>query len=172
MYRVSRRKFRAHCATSIAVAYDKSLSHITYPSAATVTATFADGSSATGTLLIGADGAQSGARTQLFGAERGRAASVPFRAVNLHVRYGDAAKAAFVRGLHPVMAMGIHPDGYWLWISSNRASPPFTCFWGNADELSQFRTCRIRTTPRRGRFSCRRRGGGGTRTRRWCRWRG
>lgn len=130
MYRVSRRKFRAHCATGIAVAYNKSLSHITYPSPATVTATFADGSTATGTLLIGADGAQSGARTQLFGAERGRAASVPFRAVNLHVRYGDAAKAAFVRGLHPIMAMGIHPDGYWLWISSNRASPPFTCLWG------------------------------------------
>ncbi|KAF4303257.1 putative FAD binding domain-containing protein [Botryosphaeria dothidea] len=141
MYRVSRRKFRAHCATSIAVAYDKSLSHITYPSAATVTATFADGSSATGTLLIGADGAQSGARTQLFGAERGRAASVPFRAVNLHVRYGDAAKAAFVRGLHPVMAMGIHPDGYWLWISIQDVPDP--------DDPATW-TFQLQTTWRRG----------------------
>lgn len=78
---------------------------------------FEDGTEATGTMLVGADGAQSLVRTAICG-EQGRASKVPYRAINLHVCYNDAEKARFVRQAHPIMTMGIHPDGYWLWISS------------------------------------------------------
>src|SRR5215472_15103929 len=75
MYRVSRRRFRALCAEGIEVEvrshpqssadvnppqYGKKLKDITYDdNANTVTAIFEDGSTATGSLLVGADGAQS-----------------------------------------------------------------------------------------------------------------
>lgn len=83
-----------------------------------VTAVFADSSRATGSLLVGADGAHSVVRNSIFGPEKARASSVPYSAVNLTVKYNDAEKARFVRQCHPIMTMAIHPDGHWLWISS------------------------------------------------------
>ncbi|EKG16086.1 Monooxygenase FAD-binding protein [Macrophomina phaseolina MS6] len=124
MYRVSRRKFRSFCAEGITVQYGKVIQSIDYTAPTTVTATFTDGTTATGTLLVGTDGAQSTVRTHLFGPERARASGVPIRAVNLHVKYNDAAKALFVRQCHPIMTMGIHPDGYWLWISIQEVPDP------------------------------------------------
>lgn len=99
--------------------YGKLLKDISYETENTVTAAFEDGSTAVGTLLVGTDGAQSVVRTHIFGAEKARASTVPISAVNLHVKYNDAEKSKFVRQCHPIMTMGIHPDGYWLWISSN-----------------------------------------------------
>ncbi|ELR06197.1 hypothetical protein GMDG_07852 [Pseudogymnoascus destructans 20631-21] len=87
-------------------------------------AVFADSSRAVGSLLVGADGAHSAVRTCIFGPEKGRASSVPYSAVNICVKYDDAKKARFVRQLHPIMAMGIHPDGHWLWISIQNVPDP------------------------------------------------
>jgi 2-polyprenyl-6-methoxyphenol hydroxylase-like FAD-dependent oxidoreductase len=137
MYRLSRRKFRALTAEGITVEvtcflldlfsnfnsndkqYGKVLKDISYSDdGKSVTATFADGSTATGSLLVGADGAQSAVRTSIFGAKKAKASSVPYSAVNLHVKYGDVEKALFVRKNHPIMTHAIHPDGYWLFIAS------------------------------------------------------
>lgn len=84
----------------------------------TVTALFEDGSSETGNILIGADGAHSVVRRTIFGKKAAEPSSVAYSAVNLHVKYGDTEKALFVRQKHPIMTHAIHPDGYWLWISS------------------------------------------------------
>ncbi|KAF2401057.1 FAD/NAD(P)-binding domain-containing protein [Trichodelitschia bisporula] len=151
MRRVSRRKFRALCAEGIDVQYGKVLAHIGdgdvsasqkaqgrppgprhvfkttdkqgTPREDYVTAHFNDGSVAGGSLLIGADGAQSAVRTNILG-EAGRAKSVPYNAINLHVCYNDAGKALFVRQKHPIMTHAIHPDGYWIWISIQDVPSP------------------------------------------------
>ncbi|KIW62169.1 hypothetical protein PV04_10369 [Phialophora macrospora] len=124
MYRVSRRRFRAFCAQGIDVQYGKTLESIIYhDEKSTVTAVFEDGTRATGTILIGADGAQSRARYSILGDE-GQPSKVPYSAVNLHVCYNDAEKARFVRQAHPIMTMAMHPDGYWLWISIQDVPDP------------------------------------------------
>ncbi|ETN43407.1 uncharacterized protein HMPREF1541_02566 [Cyphellophora europaea CBS 101466] len=125
MYRISRRRFRAFCAEDIKVQYNKKLKDVSYSDDGTsVTALFEDDSQATGTLIIGSDGAQSQVRYSVFGSDGGQPQRVPFSAVNLHVCYNDAEKALFVRQHHPIMQMGIHPDGYWLWISIQEVPDP------------------------------------------------
>lgn len=94
-----------------------------------MTAVFEDGTEATGTMLVGVDGAQSKVRLTIFGDE-GQPCSVPYSAVNLHVCYNDAEKAKFVRQAHPIMTMGMHPKGYWQWISSTPL--PFALYDYNA----------------------------------------
>jgi len=125
MYRVSRRKFRTLCSEGIDVQYGKRLRDITYDDAAdTVTAIFEDESRATGSMLVGTDGAQSKVRETIFGPEKSKILPVPYRGINLHVKYGDAEKALFVRQKHPIMTHAIHPDGYWLWISIQDVPDP------------------------------------------------
>ncbi|KAF2104342.1 FAD/NAD(P)-binding domain-containing protein [Rhizodiscina lignyota] len=118
MLRVSRRKFRALCAEGIDIQYDKVFDSASFSADGTnVTAHFSDGFTATGTVLVGADGARSRVRSSLLGAA-GEADIIPFGGLNFHVSYGDAQKALFVRKyLTPIQAIGVHPDGYWLWIS-------------------------------------------------------
>ncbi|KAK6365362.1 hypothetical protein LTS17_011334 [Exophiala oligosperma] len=124
MYRVSRRRFRKLCSEDIDIQYGKMLTDIAYDDGeSTVTAVFQDGTKATGNMLIGADGVKSKVRESKFG-EEGQACSVPYSAVNLHVCYNDAEKAKFVRQGHPIMTMGMHPNGYWLWISIQEVPDP------------------------------------------------
>jgi len=107
------------------VKYGKVFKEASYDDDAnTVTAVFEDGSTATGSLLVGADEAQSVVRKSIFGEEKARAQKVPYSAVNVHVKYGDVEKARFVRRNHPIMSHAIHPDGYWLWISIQDVPDP------------------------------------------------
>ncbi|KAK5090649.1 hypothetical protein LTR05_000824 [Lithohypha guttulata] len=126
-YRVSRRKFRAFCAEDINVQYDKKLKDIVYSDTdTTVTAQFEDGSSATGTLLVGAEGTHSLTRHLIFDNDESKAAahSVLFNAINLHVCYNDAEKARHVRRHHPIMYHAIHPRGYWLFVAIQDVPDP------------------------------------------------
>ena len=83
-----------------------------------VVVTFEDGTTATGNLLVGTDGAHSRVRIALLGPEKARTSTVPCSAVNLAVNYGSAEKFLFVRQCHPIMTIAIHLDDLWLWISS------------------------------------------------------
>jgi hypothetical protein len=63
-------------------------------------------------MVVGADGAPSVVHKTIFGDEKAKSSPVPYSAINLHVKYGDADKAVFVRHKHPIMTHAIHPD--WL----------------------------------------------------------
>ncbi|EME80694.1 uncharacterized protein MYCFIDRAFT_190048 [Pseudocercospora fijiensis CIRAD86] len=120
MYRVSRHKFRALCHEGIDVQYGKTLVGLKYPQAGSVVALFGDGSEITGTLVVGADGVRSSVRECIFDEvdrSLGLARTAPYIVISLHACYGDAEKALFVRRNHPVLFHGIHPDGFWLWLS-------------------------------------------------------
>ncbi|KAK5943334.1 hypothetical protein PMZ80_004341 [Knufia obscura] len=127
MYRVSRRRFRTFCAEGIDVQYGKSLNNISYSNdGKMVKANFEDNTSATGSLLVGADGTHSPTRHQIFinDKEKATAKLVPYNAINLHVCYGDVAKAQHVRQGHPIMYHGIHPKGYWQFIAIQDVPDP------------------------------------------------
>jgi len=107
--------------------YGKALKDITYSDdGQTVTAHFEDNTSATGTLLVGADGTHSPTRHMIFNNDKSIAAAkvVPYGAINLHVCYGDAAKAQHVRSGHPIMYHGIHPKGYWQFVAIQDVPDP------------------------------------------------
>lgn len=73
--------------------------------AGTVTAHFANGARETGTLIVGADGAHSAVRRELFGQEKGKPTSLDLTFLALTARYSDPEQARFVAAAHPVFCL-------------------------------------------------------------------
>lgn len=117
MKRVSRRKLRALCAEGIEVQWGKTFDGISCDSENSVTAHFADGSTFSGAVIIGADGPKSKVRDLLLGE---KAANKPLNIVNniAIVKYNDAEKALHVRSGHPVNCLGYSPKDMFNIISS------------------------------------------------------
>lgn len=89
----------------------------------TITAHFLDNTTSTGTLIVAADGANSDVRQTIFPTGEGASQQVPYGGVNMHVKYNDAGIALFLRkSLSPIQAIGVHPKGYWLWLSVQEVS--------------------------------------------------
>ena len=112
--RVSRRKLRALCSEGVDVKHSHTLQAVTCNDENnTVTATFTNGQSYTGTLLVGCDGPRSIVRSSLFASDPTSAqAKVLDEAVSISmvVSY-DAGTAKYVRSkTHPVWCMCISPE--------------------------------------------------------------
>jgi len=80
---------------------------------------FADGTTAAGSICIGADGAQSGVRQLALPGEAGKAIPLDVVLYNLNVCYGDAEKAKAVRSVHFMNSVALHPEkNLSIWTSS------------------------------------------------------
>jgi 2-polyprenyl-6-methoxyphenol hydroxylase-like FAD-dependent oxidoreductase len=80
-----------------------------------VTALFDDGTEATGTLLVGADGSNSMTR-MLLTPETWELMQLPARCMGVSIRL-DAKQIKPLLELHPLMFMAMNPGGEYLWLS-------------------------------------------------------
>lgn len=111
-------------AEGLDIQYGKTLTGIEYAEdGKTVTALFADGSSATGGLLIGADGSRSEVRQLLLGPEKAALTILPFAASIVQAKYA-AEQAKYLRSWHPLYVAAPHPAGMFSWVGLHSAQDP------------------------------------------------
>jgi 2-polyprenyl-6-methoxyphenol hydroxylase-like FAD-dependent oxidoreductase len=126
MIRVSRRRMRALCSEGLIIKYGKTLTDIAYGANGTgVTAHFADGTTAKGDILIGADGPRSKVRELLLGTEKAKTKTLGLNFNSFLVKYDDAEKSKHVRSNHPITCLAYHPDGIFSFISGTTNFPQF-----------------------------------------------
>lgn len=110
-YRLRRSKLLEMLLDGLDVQYGKYLTNITYSGdRKSVTAHFSDGTSATGSFLVGADGSRSSARQLLLGQQMGALNRIPYAATFVQQRY-TRDQAIYLRKFHPLFLAGAHPAG-------------------------------------------------------------
>ncbi|KAF1986212.1 FAD/NAD(P)-binding domain-containing protein [Aulographum hederae CBS 113979] len=122
-YRLRRSKLRALLAKDVDVRYSKKLSKIEYADdGSSVTAEFEDGTSETGRIVVGADGAKSQVRNLLFG-ERAAPERIPFSATFVQAKF-SREQALHLRRQHKLYLAGIHPAGLFAFFGMQDAPDP------------------------------------------------
>lgn len=123
-YRLKRSKLRDLLSQDIDVQYGKQLNTITYADdRQSVTAHFTDGSSATGRLLVGADGARSTTRQLLLGPELGAINRIPYAATFIQSKF-TAEQALFLRSFHPLFLASAHPNNNFAFFGMHDVADP------------------------------------------------
>jgi 2-polyprenyl-6-methoxyphenol hydroxylase-like FAD-dependent oxidoreductase len=123
-YRLRRSKLRDLMSEGVHVRYDHRLTNITYaPDNSSVTAHFANGSSATGRILVGADGARSDTRNLLLGPERAAITRLPYAATFVQQRF-TAEQATHLRSFHPLFLASAHPSNRFAFFGMHDAPNP------------------------------------------------
>ncbi|KAL8939847.1 MAG: hypothetical protein Q9216_003135 [Gyalolechia sp. 2 TL-2023] len=125
-YRLRRSKIRTLLLEGVTVKWGKSISEISYSEGGeTVTASFADGSQDTGSILVGADGPHSGTRSILVGAETARCTPIDF-AATMCFNQLPRDKALFLRSdpHHPLFQCAPNPSGTFAWLGLHDAPDP------------------------------------------------
>jgi hypothetical protein len=125
--RVSRRKMRNLFAEGIDVQMGKTLVGAEVikgeEGEEKVELTFGDGSKATGSILVGCDGAKSRVRRVICGEETAKLTDVPVNMFNFPYKF-DAQLSSKIRGMNELFQSAIHPDhGNMFWISSTLFIP-------------------------------------------------
>lgn len=104
--------------------YGKKLSDIKLnASGEGITATFTDGTSASGTLLVGCDGANSVVREVLVGKELARLEELDIQMFNISCAYPTEV-SKHLRTKHPCFKNSYHPDGFMYWLSIQDVKDP------------------------------------------------
>ncbi|KAF2847554.1 FAD/NAD(P)-binding domain-containing protein [Plenodomus tracheiphilus IPT5] len=123
-YRLRRSKLRDLLSQHLDIRYDKRLEAIDYaPDGQSVTARFTDGDSATGTLLVGADGARSATRRLLLGPEVGAIHRIPYAATFVQRRF-TKEQALYLRSFHPLFLASAHPGDKFAFFGMHDAADP------------------------------------------------
>lgn len=115
-HRISRKRFRELCAKGVPIQHGKVLVNVEVREEdEKVKVHFADGTNATGDILVGCDGARSKVRDFLLGPDKARVKALPYEAYFANPRY-SADIALKLCGLHPIHTTAIHPDGMFCWL--------------------------------------------------------
>ena len=125
-YRFRRDKLRKLLLEGIDVRWGKSLSDIEYSEDGTsVTASFADGTQDTGSLLIGADGPHSAVRNHLLGPERAEVVPIDYATTFCFSKH-TREHALFLRAKphHSLYQTAPHPSGNLGWLSLHDGDDP------------------------------------------------
>ena len=123
-YRLRRSKLRDLLSQGLDIQYGKHLQNITYSDdGRSVTAHFADGTSTTGSLLVGADGARSTTRSLLLGRELGAINHIPYCATFIQQRF-TAEQALYLRSFHPLYLASAHPNNMFAFFGMHDAPDP------------------------------------------------
>ncbi|OAP59064.1 hypothetical protein AYL99_06362 [Fonsecaea erecta] len=121
--RVSRKKLRTFLSQGIDVQYGKKLASVTVDAGESVTAVFDDGTSASGSLLVGCDGAHSTVRRFLVGDELAKEEYMDIQMFNVSCRF-PRETAEYLRSIHPIFKHSYHPDNFSWWNSIQDVSDP------------------------------------------------
>ncbi|KAF2498931.1 FAD/NAD(P)-binding domain-containing protein [Lophium mytilinum] len=121
-YRLRRSKLRALLFQDLDIRYDKRLTDISYAEdGSSVTAHFADGTTTTGTMLVGADGARSATRNLLLGPTIGAINRLPYGATFVQTKF-SRDRALFLRKFHPLFLGAAHPSNYFAFFGMQDAA--------------------------------------------------
>lgn len=92
------------------VKFGKRLGSISLPDSSSVTAHFEDGTTATGSILVGAEGANSKVREYLLGPEKAALQTFPLCGMGaLECLPADISRK--IRGINDLYFVGYHPEG-------------------------------------------------------------
>lgn len=118
--RVPRSKMRELCAVGIDVQYGKNLINVAFSEGDKgVVAFFADGTIASGSILVGTDGPRSKVREFALGsAEKAAVSRFPIFHTNMSVTYNDAAKALYLRHRFPTSYLALSDKSFHAFQSS------------------------------------------------------
>jgi 2-polyprenyl-6-methoxyphenol hydroxylase-like FAD-dependent oxidoreductase len=123
-YRLRRSKLRGLLSKDLSVQYDKRLVDVAYArDERSVTAYFADGFSATGRMLVGADGARSMTRQLLLEAGLGMVDKLPYAATFVQCKFTDE-QALYLRSFHPLYLASAHPHNLFAFFGMHDAADP------------------------------------------------
>ncbi|KAJ4382918.1 hypothetical protein N0V86_002145 [Didymella sp. IMI 355093] len=123
-YRLRRSKLRNLLSQDLDIQYGKHIHSIVFAEdGQSVTAQFADGSSATGSLLVGADGARSTTRSLLLGPELGAINHIPYCATFIQQRF-TSEQALYLRSFHPLFLASAHPNNTFAFFGMHDAPDP------------------------------------------------
>ncbi|KAF2013089.1 FAD/NAD(P)-binding domain-containing protein [Aaosphaeria arxii CBS 175.79] len=121
-YRLRRSKLRSLLAPGLEIRHSKTLCNVTYAhDGQSVTAHFNDGTSATGCMLVGADGARSTVRQLLLGPTKGAINRIPYAATFVQRRF-TREQALYLRSFHPLFLASAHPDKHFAFFGMQDAA--------------------------------------------------
>lgn len=123
-FRVSRKKMRNLFKEGIDVQYGKEVERAYINDQGQAQVDFKDGTTATGSVLVGSDGAKSRVRESIVGKEAAQLTDVPVSMFNFPYKF-DAELAKRIRDQNKLFITSIHPDhGTMFWLSIQDVPDP------------------------------------------------
>jgi 2-polyprenyl-6-methoxyphenol hydroxylase-like FAD-dependent oxidoreductase len=123
-YRLRRSKLRALLSRDLDIQYDRRLVNVTYADdGRSVTAHFSNGSSTTGRMVVGADGARSQTRQLLLGVDLAAINHLPYAATFVQRKF-TKEQALYLRTFHPLFLASAHPSNNFAFFGMQDAADP------------------------------------------------